>query len=533
MVRWGRGALKRQPVRIAGAVRHRWRASLQTRVVATTLILSATVSLLLGLTILHQVRAGLLSSAVRSAQSQLGSGVQHAQDQFLALPTADPNAVERTAYGTVTELSSGQGDTDVVMLASEAGLASYGPAAAVASIPATLRQTVARSGSEAWTYTRIDAAGGPTAALVIGAPVEAGAVRYQLYYVFPLTREAATLRLVERTMLFAGAALVLLLVGIAAVVTREVVRPVRQAAATAERLAAGRLKERMRVRGEDDLATLAASFNRMADTVQQQISQLRELSRLQRRFVADVSHELRTPITTIRMAADMLHDSSADLPPELSRSSELLQTQLDRFEALLSDLLEISRHDAGAAVLDAESIDLSHLVTQVVSLAAPLAQRRGSVIHVELPPDPVIVAVDARRVDRVLRNLVANALDHGEGEPVDVRLATGDGAVAITVRDRGVGLRPGEASLVFGRFWRADPARARTRGGTGLGLSIALEDVRLHGGWLQAWGEPDRGSVFRVTLPLHVGDPVTSSPLPLEPQDGEAATAPPAQPART
>ena len=141
--------------------------------------------------------------------------------------------------------------------------------------------------------------------------------------------------------------------------TRQVVRPVRQAAATAERLASGRLKERMRVRGEDDLATLAASFNRMADTVQQQISQLRELSRLQRRFVADVSHELRTPITTIRMAADVLHDSSDDLPPELSRSSELLQAQLDRFELLLADLLEISRYDAGAAVLDAEPVDLS------------------------------------------------------------------------------------------------------------------------------------------------------------------------------
>src|SRR6059036_2687730 len=105
------------------------------------------------------------------------------------------------------------------------------------------------------------------------------------------------------------------------------------------RLASGRLKERMQVRGEDDLATLAASFNRMADTVQQQISQLRELSRLQRRFVSDVSHELRTPITTIRMAADVLHDSRAELPPEMGRSSELLQAQLDRFELLLADLL--------------------------------------------------------------------------------------------------------------------------------------------------------------------------------------------------
>jgi two-component system sensor histidine kinase MtrB len=317
--------------------------------------------------------------------------------------------------------------------------------------------------------------------------------------------------------------LVLLLVAIAAVVTRQVVRPVRQAAATAERLASGRLKERMTVRGEDDLATLAASFNRMADTVQQQISQLRELSRLQRRFVADVSHELRTPITTIRMAADLLHDSSTDLPPELSRSSELLQAQLDRFELLLADLLEISRYDAGAAVLDAEPVDLTHLVTRVVNLATPLALTRGCAVTADVPPHPVIVDADSRRIERVLRNLVDNAIEHAEGGPVEVRLRGGEGGVAVTVRDHGVGLRPGEASLVFGRFWRADPARARATGGTGLGLSIALEDVRLHGGWLQAWGEPGRGSVFRLTLPWRVGETVTSSPLPLGPDDRDSS----------
>jgi two-component system sensor histidine kinase MtrB len=240
------------------------------------------------------------------------------------------------------------------------------------------------------------------------------------------------------------------------------------------------------------------------------------MSRLQRRFVADVSHELRTPITTIRMAADVLHDSSDALPPELLRSSELLQAQLDRFESLLADLLEISRYDAGAAVLDAEPVDLVHLVDNVVSLAAPLADRQAPIVA-DIPDEPVIVDVDARRIERVLRNLLDNALEHSEGEPVEIKLRSGDGGVAITVRDHGVGLRPGEASLVFGRFWRADPARARTTGGTGLGLSIALEDVQLHGGWLQAWGEPGRGSVFRLTLPWRVGGTVTASPLPLEP----------------
>jgi two-component system sensor histidine kinase MtrB len=511
---------------IGSAARHGWRRSLQTRVIATTLLLSGTVSVLIGATILHQVRDGLLDSATRSALGQLGTGVDRAQDQFGAAPPSTPRAVDQTAYSVVNALApSSQQDTyDVVMLPASAGLVSYSSRAAdLASVPSALRRSVAQGSREAWSYTTLpNASGTSSPALIVGAPVQATGARYELFYLFPLDREASTLQLVERTMLFAGAALVLLLVGIAAIVTRQVVRPVRQAAVTAERLASGRLKERMRVRGEDDLATLAASFNRMADTVQQQISQLRELSRLQRRFVADVSHELRTPITTIRMAADLLHDSSSDLPPELSRSSELLQAQLDRFELLLADLLEISRYDAGAAVLDAEPVDLNHLVTRVVALAAPLALRRGTSVVADVPEQAVIVDADSRRIDRVLRNLVENAIEHAEGGPVDVTLRGGEGGVAISVRDYGVGLLPGQASLVFGRFWRADPARARTTGGTGLGLSIALEDVRLHGGWLQAWGEPDRGSVFRLTLPWRVGEAITASPLPLAPSESDA-----------
>jgi two-component system sensor histidine kinase MtrB len=272
----------------------------------------------------------------------------------------------------------------------------------------------------------------------------------------------------------------------------------------------------MVVRGEDDLASLATSFNRMAETVERQILQLRELSRVQRRFVADVSHELRTPIATIRMAADVLHDARADLPPELARSAELLQAQLDRFEALVADLLEISRHDAGAVALEAEPIDLRLLVAKVADSALALATRSGCELTLDLPDEPVVVEVDARRIERVLRNLVVNAVEHGGGKPVEVALRGDDHSVAVTVRDQGVGLRPGDAGLVFGRFWRADPARARHSGGTGLGLSIALEDARLHGGWLQAWGEPGRGSVFRLTLPWRAGQAIIGSPLPLE-----------------
>src|SRR5690606_12812436 len=241
--------------------------------------------------------------------------------------------------------------------------------------------------------------------------------------------------------------------------------------------------------------------------------------RMQRRFVSDVSHELRTPLTTVRMAADVIHEAREDFDPVTARSAELLADQLDRFESLLADLLEISRFDAGAAALEAEPIDLREVVRRVVGGAEPLAERKGTRIRILGDQQPVVAEADARRVERVLRNLVVNAVEHGEGKDVVVRLAAAGGAVAVAVRDYGVGLKPGEATRVFSRFWRADPARARTTGGTGLGLSIALEDARLHGGWLQAWGEPGGGSQCRLPLPRTADEPLRGSPIALEPKD--------------
>ena len=159
----------------------------------------------------------------------------------------------------------------------------------------------------------------------------------------------------------------------------------------------------------------------------------------------------------------------------------------------MTDLLEISRFDAGFAVLDAEPTDLVPAVHRVARGLAAVADSVGVDDRGARPGRPVIAEVDPRRAERVLRNLVGNAIEHGEGQPVVVTLAVDDRAVAVTVRDHGIGLKPGEEKLVFNRFWRADPSRARQTGGTGLGLSISLEDARLHGGWLEAWGAPGQG----------------------------------------
>ncbi len=359
-------------------------------------------------------------------------------------------------------------------------------------------------------------------ALAVGVPISRDD---QLYYLFPLSQQAQVMRLVQNTLIVAGIGLVMLLAVIVSLVTRWVVVPIRQGAQAASRVSAGNLDERMAARGTDDLAALAHSFNEMAASLQEKLRELEELSSVQRQFVSDVSHELRTPLTTIRIAADVLFGAKDALEPAAKRSAELLQSQLERFEALLSDLLEISRHDANVATLDAESADVCDLVLRAAADAEQLAAQRGTRIEFRLPPQQCIAEVDRRRVERVLRNLLDNAVEHGEGRDVVVTVAADRDAVAVAVRDHGVGLGPGEHQFVFDRFWRADPARARTTGGTGLGLAIALEDTRLHSGWLQAWGEPGLGSVFRLTLPRTVGGLLAGSPLPLSPDEADLAAA--------
>src|SRR6185436_6321174 len=382
-----------------------------------------------------------------------------------------------------------------------------------------LRTLVARGNVARQYVTANPDNGGARPFLAYGTLVRTQAGELGLYYLFPLDDEVQNAELVATKVALTGTTLVVLLAMVAAVVTRMVVSPVRLAARTAQRLSAGLLDQRIQVRGEDDLARLAAAFNQMAANLQRQIVRLEEMSRLQRRFTSDVSHELRTPLTTVRMAADLIFSEREDFDPAVARSAELLQAELDRFESLLTDLLEISRFDAGFAALDAEHADLVPIVQRVADRLAGLAERVGVPIELCLPETPVIAEVDPRRVERVLRNLVGNAVEHGEGRPVQVTLAADDGAVAVTVRDHGIGLKAGEERLVFNRFWRADPSRARQTGGTGLGLSISVEDARLHGGWLEAWGAPGYGALFRLTLPVRAGKRLVSSPLRLVPTD--------------
>lgn len=498
-----------------------WRRSLSVRVTATTILLSLIVVGFGGVFLYSRVTSGLIEAKQNSSVAEATVGVNEAQRISDAANTGGSTPpVARVVDTIVAALGAQSGNPsqyDVLLLSSQGGPERGTNLVAVSSLPIDLRARVGMARQQAWTYTMINYLDGRSVpGVVVGAPLNVvGNPTYELYYLFPLTAEAATLDLVRSTVLLTGLLLVVLVGLVAMLVTRLVVRPVRSAALIAERFSEGDLDERMEVRGTDDLARLATAFNEMAASLQVQIVRLEDLSRLQQRFVSDVSHELRTPLTTIRMAADILHEARMEFDPASSRSAELLQTQLDRFEALLTDLLEISRYDAGVAVLEHEPMDVRVTARQIIDNLSPLAVAKGSRVNLIIPESPCVVEADARRVHRVLSNLVANAIEHGEGRPIIVTAASNGECASITVRDFGVGLQQGEDQRVFDRFWRADPARARTTGGTGLGLAISLEDARLHGGELVAWGEPGLGACFRLTLPCVSGGSITVPALPL------------------
>jgi two-component system, OmpR family, sensor histidine kinase MtrB len=509
---------------IARAV-HAWRSSLQVRIGAITMVVAGTVVIIVSLVLFSQIRDQLLDVKRKAAIAQAQAGVSYAQSQVAGIATGDAASVRSALSRTVTQLvnrGGAAGDFDVVMIHRTGELPRVAESRPLLrrALPPDLRAAV-DDGGQAWRYAMVpDENQVPQPTLLIGASVptdNAGSQQIELYYAFPLDQEEVSLSLIRSTVIISGIALTLFVVGIGVLVTRLVVDPVRRAAGIAQKLAEGQLEQRMMVRGEDDLARLATSFNAMADSLQRQITQLEGLSQLQQRFTSDVSHELRTPLTTVQMAAAVLHEAREEFDPAVARSAELLRAELDRFEVLLSDLLEISRYDAGAATLEAEPTDLGPLVERVAEGMRALAERHSCRLDVAVPPASVIAEVDGRRVERVLRNLVGNAIEHGAGQPVEITLAASSSAVAITVRDHGIGLTPADAQHVFDRFWRADPARVRTVGGSGLGLSISLEDARLHGGWLQVWGLPGQGAQFRLTLPMFAGTELTSSPLPLRP----------------
>jgi two-component system sensor histidine kinase MtrB len=506
-----------------------WRSSLQLRTVAITVILSSItvgiiggyMSLSIGTNQFEARRAQVESSSSRAtvaAQSRFDA-VDDAQAVDLddvmqrALEAASQVASSPTTIAILRTPGQGGPSTPVDRTSgSDADLITPELRAAVGST--TERRTFSQSVS----LTRDDGSTAP--GIIVGSLLNVpNSQQYELYLVYDLTDTEQTLAFLQQTLSLGGLALVLLIGAVTYIVVRLVVGPVRMAAETSERLAAGELEVRIPERGEDVIATLARSFNAMAASLQEQIIRLATLSQVQQRFVSDVSHELRTPLTTIRLAGDVLYDQRATFPPATARTAELLHTQVERFEVLLADLLEMSRYDAGAVDMEVEPTNIVRLVEDAIEAMATLSESKGSELRMVAPGGYFEAELDSRRIRRILQNLLGNAIDHGEGKPIVVYVDSNEAAVAIAVRDYGVGMSTSSVERVFDRFWRADPSRQRTTGGTGLGLAISLEDAALHGGWLEVWSVEGEGSCFRLTIPRVRGAALTSSPLELPPND--------------
>jgi two-component system, OmpR family, sensor histidine kinase MtrB len=512
--------------------RRLWRTSLQLRTVAITVALSTVavtiISGYMSISIATNLYDARKQQVIVEARQATASAQQLFDSSVTQTGTIDLETANITAQTTIRSATSNPGGTQyaIVRTPGQSTAQSLLPTTNFRGIdtsiisPALRERVAAGDGSVYAQAVSLELPSGTDPGIVVGGAIEVPtAGQYEVYLVYNVRDVQDTLDFVQQTLVIGSLLLVLTIGLVTFFVVRLAIEPVRVAADTAEKLAAGQLEERIPEKGEDVIATLARSFNRMADSLQRQITQLADLSRVQQRFVSDVSHELRTPLTTIRLAGDVLYDQRDQFPPTTARTAELLHTQVERFEIMLGDLLEMSRFDAGAAQLETEPTNLVRLVEDSIEGIRPLAEEKGSELRLVAPGGYFEADVDARRLRRILQNLLGNAVDHGEGRPVVVHVDSDAKAVAIAVRDYGIGMSAEELERVFDRFWRADPSRQRTTGGTGLGLAIATEDAHLHGGVIDVWSAEGAGSCFRLTLPRRPGEPIGESPIDLPPAD--------------
>ena len=501
------------------------RRNLQARAVVTTIALSLGALVVLGGFLSYGIGNGLYQTRLEQVLNESERAVIDVQNTFSASNASDEVALQSLINSVVPRLENDSTEqTRLVALLRTPGQTGgqllqspISSALDLSVISSNLRAKV-QATNQKIIYQAVSLKVGDAnhAGMVVGAPIEiplAGV--YELYLVYDLNAEQQTLDLVQGTLVIGGIVLLAIIGLVSWWVTSRIVQPVRTAARVSQNIADGALDERIEEKGEDVIAQLARSFNAMADNLQDQLKQYEQISKMQQRFVSDVSHELRTPLTTIKLAGELIYDNRDDFVPPLKKSAEAMNSQIHRFETLLEDLLEISRYDAGAVAGDFEKTDLLAVVRSAISSIEPLAQKKGCEIVLETTAEHIEAEIDSRRIERLIRNLLANAVEHGEAKPVIVAVAGGSHAVAVSVTDHGVGMTRSQLDRVFDRFWRADPARKRTSGGTGLGLAISLEDANLHSGWLQVAAKPNEGSTFRLTLPRYQGATFSQSPLPL------------------
>ena len=319
--------------------------------------------------------------------------------------------------------------------------------------------------------------------------------------VHTLPRQRAPHPIRHTALVFFGVEAGLLLAMIAALAfaaSRPVLLPVRRLVGAAQRMSGGDLSVRIEPEGRDELTQLVTSFNGMASSLEDKVSELQRMEARARRFAGDVSHELRTPLTAMTAVAGILHEHPG-LTGDAATAAGLVAQEVRHLNRLVEDLIEISRFDAGTARLVTDD-------TNVATVVGGCLRARGwTEVSADVPAG-LTVPLDRRRFNVILANLVGNALRHG-ALPVTVTAGLQlDGRrgsrLTVDVRDHGDGLPRAAIPHLFDRFYKADTARARSEG-SGLGLAIAWENARLHGGYIDAGNHGDGGAIFTVSLPVN------------------------------
>jgi len=513
-----------------GLITSRLRTSLSLRVLLSTILLSSAVIWLSGSILDSRVSAGVKQVNLDSSINEARSTIVSARYRLILAKGGSPKEIDELIseiVSSATTVGARASGREIMLLKeplanpTKKDFTTTSNLVDPNSLPKEFREKVRSTSELNWSYITIKYAGAlQVSAIAVGDMVSIPrSGDYEMYLLFPLTNQNKTLSLISRSIILVDIALVFLIGLITWLLARQVVRPVREAARIAEQFTSGDFNQRMKIVRKDEIATLGVSFNEMAASIQKQIMRLENLSRVQQRFVSDVSHELRTPLTTLRMASEVIYSSRSAFDPQIARSAELLIGNIDRFERLLEDLLEISRFDAEVAVLEPVDFNLISLISGCIEDLKLVAMENNTQIIFTPYSENLSINADVRRVERILRNLLNNAIEHADSKPINVQVEYNDNDVAVAVRDHGLGIDENSLLRIFDRFWRADPSRSRIRGGTGLGLSIALEDARLHEGELEVWGRPNQGAHFVLTLPRVAGNHIESRLIRLEPKD--------------
>jgi two-component system sensor histidine kinase MtrB len=464
----------------------------RARLALTLVALVAVTVAAIGLGVYGFVDASLRDRLIADGRKQADYNLS------VLLPGAVPPPTDRAAF-----IASGLPDA-FALRGDSATIADFGDAkpfepvsmpGALGEISPALRATVA-AGQLGYAWQTL--AGQPV--LIVGGR-QAGSP--SLYFVFEASDVETALAQLRIGLAAAAALAILAALAAGGLIARGILRPVDAAAGAARRIGGGDLSARVPVGGRDEFGRWAVAFNEMATALESTVERLEVAKRQNQRFVADVSHELRTPLTALVAEASLIEAGLGNLPPGQRRAAELLVADVRRLRALVDDLMEVSRFDAGAEQAAFEQVDLSHLVTTVVASRLPEAA-------VSLPPAPVLVEAELRRLDRILGNLLDNARDHAPGAPVEVAVVpTMEGAV-VTVADRGPGVPREVLPHLFERFYKADASRSA--GSSGLGLAIAAEHAALLGATLRARRRPGGGLVFALTLPVTRSLPGSDGP---------------------